>query len=104
MLVQRCAIGLNVLNLFMAAVQTGFGPFLAVYLIEQGWNTAEIGYTLGIATIRVLALQLPSGAVVDLIHQKRFANLLGLVLLGISAWMLVATPTPGPVISAQVLH
>jgi MFS family permease len=104
MLVQRCAIGLNVLNLFMAAVQTGFGPFLSVYLIEQGWNTAEIGYALSIGTIAVLALQLPSGALVDLIHQKRFANLLGLVLLGISAWMLVATPTPGPVISAQVLH
>jgi MFS family permease len=104
MLAYRCGFGLNVLNLFTAAVQTGFGPFLSVYLIEQGWNTADIGYALSIGTIAVLALQLPSGALVDLIHQKRFANLLGLVLLGISAWMLVATPTSGPVISAQVMH
>ena len=33
-----------------------------------------------------------------------FANLLGLVLLGISAWMLVATPTLGPVLAAQLMH
>jgi MFS family permease len=104
MLAYRCAFGLNTLNLFTAAVQTGFGPFLSVYLIEQGWNTADIGYALSIGTIAVFALQLPAGGLVDLIHQKRFANLIGLVLLGASAWIMVATPSRGPVIAAQILH
>ena len=104
MLVQRCAFGLNTLNAFVAAAQTGFGPFLSVYLIEQGWNTADIGFALSIGTISVLALQLPSGALVDLIHQKRFANLIGLILLGLSAWIMLAEPTRGPVLAGQVMH
>jgi MFS family permease len=104
MLSKRCAFGLNALNLFVAAAQTGFGPFLSVYLIEQGWNTADIGFALSIGTVSVLVLQLPSGALVDLIHQKRFANLIGLVLLGFSAWMMLAVPTQGPVLAAQLMH
>jgi MFS family permease len=104
MLVTRCAFGLNTLNLFVAAAQTGFGPFLSVYLIEQGWNTADIGLALSIGTVSVLVLQLPSGTLVDLIHQKRFANLIGLVLLGFSAWIMLAAPTQGPVLSAQIMH
>jgi MFS family permease len=104
MLVSRCAFGLNTLNLFVAAAQTGFGPFLSVYLIEQGWNTADIGFALSIGTVSVLVLQLPSGALVDLIHQKRFANLIGLVLLGFSAWIMLAVPTQGPVLTAQIMH
>jgi MFS family permease len=104
MLSLRCAIGLNALNLFTAAVQTGFGPFFSVYLTERGWSQVDIGVALSIGTASVLALQLPSGALVDLIHHKRFANGLGLVLLGISALMLVTTPTPGPVWAAQIMH
>jgi MFS family permease len=104
MLALRCSFGLNGLNLFIAAVQTGFGPFLSVYLAEQGWSLSDIGFALSVGTISVLVLQLPSGALVDHIHQKRLANLLGLVLLGIRAWMLVATPTMGPVLAAQLMH
>ncbi len=104
MLSLRCAIGLNALNLFIAAVQTGFGPFFSVYLTEQGWSQVDIGFALSIGTAAVLALQLPSGALVDLIHRKRFANALGLLLLGVSALMLVATPQPEPVWAAQIMH
>lgn len=104
MLSLRCAIGLNALNLFIAAVQTGFGPFFSVYLTEQGWSQGDIGFALSVGTASVLALQLPSGALVDLIHHKRYANGLGLLLLGVSAAMLVATPTVEPVWTAQIIH
>jgi MFS family permease len=104
MLPLRCALALNALNLFIAAVQTGFGPFFSVYLTEQGWTQVDIGFALSIGTASVLVLQLPSGALVDAIHHKRFANGLGLLLLGASALMLVADPMPGPVSAAQVVH
>ena len=104
MLSLRCAIGLNALNLLIAAVQTGFGPFFSVYLTEQGWSQVDIGFALSIGTAAVLALQIPAGALVDMIHHKRYANGLGLALIGISAWMLVATPTPEAVWAAQVMH
>lgn len=100
----RCQIGLNSLNFFLAAVQTGFGPFFSVYLTERGWSQVDIGVALSIGTAAVLILQLPAGALVDAIHRKRFANGLGLLLLGLSVGLLLAKPTPGPVWTAQVVH
>ncbi|HUD59806.1 MAG TPA: MFS transporter [Acetobacteraceae bacterium] len=100
----RCTLGLNALNLFTAAVQTGFGPFFSVYLTEQGWSQVDIGFALSIGTASVLLLQLPAGGLVDMIHHKRFAIGLALLLIGVSALMLVATPTQGPVWAAQVTH
>ena len=100
----RCTLGLNALNLFTAAVQTGFGPFFSVYLTEQGWSQVDIGFALSIGTASVLLLQLPAGGLVDMIHHKRFAIGLALLLIGVSALMLVATPTQGPVWAAQVMH
>jgi MFS family permease len=104
MLALRCWIGLNALNFFTAAVQTGFGPFFSVYLTEQGWSQVEIGLALSIGTASVLALQLPAGALVDVIRHKRFANGLGIMLIGLSAAMLVAEPTQSVVWGAQIVH
>jgi MFS family permease len=104
MIAMRCWIGLNALNFFTAAVQTGFGPFFSVYLTEQGWSQVDIGVALSIGTASALAFQLPSGVLVDHIRQKRFANALGLLLICISAMMLVAQPTPSVVWSAQIVH
>src|SRR5262245_44803158 len=33
---------------FLADVQTGFGPFIAVYLTTQKWTQAEIGLILSV--------------------------------------------------------
>lgn len=104
MLPLRCRIGLNSLNFFIAAVQTGFGPFFAVYLTEQGWRQVDIGLSLSIGTAAALAFQLPAGALVDAIHLKRLANGLGLLLLLLSVLVLLVAPTPGPVWIAQVIH
>jgi len=100
----RCRIGLNGLNFFLAAVQTGFGPFFSVYLTQQGWSQVDIGLALSIGTASVLACQLPAGVLVDHIHRKRFANGLGLLLLGLSVLVLLIAPTPWPVWGAQVVH
>ncbi len=104
MLPLRCWVGLNSLNFFIAAVQTGFGPFFSVYLTEQGWRQVDIGLALSIGTGAALAFQLPAGALVDAIHQKRFANGLGLLLLLVSVLVLLVAPTPGPVWTGQLIH
>ena len=64
-------LGLNGLNFFHAAAQTGFGPFIAVYLTERGWSQTEIGVALSIGTASGVLSQLPSGMLVDLVHRKR---------------------------------
>ncbi len=35
--------GLDWLNFFLADVQSGVGPFLAIYLAGSGWNEQTIG-------------------------------------------------------------
>jgi hypothetical protein len=37
---------LDLLNFFVADVQTGFGPFVAVYLTTHKWTQVEIGFAL----------------------------------------------------------
>ena len=100
----RCQIGLNGLNFFVAAVQTGFGPFFSVYLTEQGWSQVDIGFALSVGTGAVLISQLPAGVLVDHIHHKRYATGLGLLLVGASALVLIMQPTPGPVGMSQIIH
>ena len=41
---------LDLLNFFMADVQTGFGPFVAVYLTAHKWTQVEIGLALTLGT------------------------------------------------------
>lgn len=96
--------GLNGLNFFTAAMQTGFGPFLAVWLTQQGWSQTQIGLALSVGTAAALIGQLPGGALVDAVHHKRNTTALALIALALSALMLVMTPSTISVWSAQVLH
>lgn len=96
--------GLKSLNFFTAAVQTGFGPFIAVYLTEQGWSQTDIGVALSIGTASGLLFQLPSGMLVDTVHRKRSVTAAALILLGISALLLMAWPSRDLVWASQILH
>ena len=62
--------GLDWFNLFVANIQTGFGPFVAVYLTTQGWTQTRIGLALSLGTIAAMASQMPAGALVDRISNK----------------------------------
>ena len=101
--------GLNALNFFLAAAQTGFGPFIPVFLTGLAWSQTGIGLALGIGTVAAIASQLPAGALVDAVHGKRAITALALALTGISALLIAAWPRPGAgfvgqIWSAQVLH
>ena len=38
--------GLDWLNFFLAGMQSGFGPFVAVLLAAEGWTQENIGFVL----------------------------------------------------------
>jgi len=38
--------GLDWLNFFMADVQTGFCPFVSLYLAAHGWSMEHVGFAL----------------------------------------------------------
>ena len=96
--------GLSGLAFFTAAVQTGFGPFIAVYLTESGWSQTDIGVALSIGTAAAMVTQVPSGVLVDHVHGKRGLTAAALVVLGLSALMLTVWPTRGVVWASQILH
>ena len=41
----------HALNFVAAAMQTGFGPFVSVWLVSQGWSLTEVGIALSAGTI-----------------------------------------------------
>jgi MFS family permease len=101
---KRGRYGLNGLNFFTAAVQTGFGPFIAVWLTQQGWRQTEIGLALSIGTLAALAGQLPGGALVDAVHHKRKLTIAALAAIGLSALVFAVTASPPAIWGAQVVH
>ena len=97
-------LGLDGVNFFVAAAQTGFGPLIAVYLSERGWYPGEIGFVLTVGTIASLFTQLPAGLLVDAMGDKRRALLWGIIGLLVSALMFVVWPTRPSVYVAEIVH
>jgi MFS family permease len=100
----RSLHGLDWLNFFVANVQTGFGPFIAVYLTENRWTTAEVGFALTIGTTCSLVSQIPAGAIVDALRDKRRAVWVGILSISGTALMYALSPTQISVYLAEVLH
>jgi MFS family permease len=98
------ARGLDWLNFFVADVQTGFGPFVSVYLAEQKWTQLQIGVALTIGTAVSLIAQVPAGALVDAVRSKRLVVAAGVGAVTLSALLLALAPGRLPVAFAEVLH
>jgi len=97
-------MGLNGLSFFTAAMQTGFGAFISVWLTQAGWSFTEIGFALSLGTVAGLVAQLPGGALVDHARPKRDVAAVALIALGVGAVLLSLPPTYLTVWSAQIEH
>jgi MFS family permease len=96
--------GLDWFNLFVANIQTGFGPFIAVYLSSQSWTQTSIGLALSIGTISSMASQVPAGALVDAIPNKTRVAAFSVIVFTVSALMFAIHPIPLLVYLAEILH
>jgi MFS family permease len=96
--------GLDWFNLFVANIQTGFGPFIAVYLISQRWTQTSIGLALSIGTVAAMASQIPAGAVVDAIPNKTRVAAFSVLAFTACALMFAIYPIPLFVYLAEILH
>jgi MFS family permease len=95
--------GLDWLNFFLADVQTGVGPFLAIFLAGYGWNEERVGVALTVGGIAGILAQTPAGALVDQVHRKRALVAVGTAALAGGALLIAFVPTFWSVMSAQVL-
>jgi MFS family permease len=96
--------GLDWFIFFLADVQTGFGPFIAVYLTTQKWTQVEIGLVLSIGGLVGLIGQMPGGAIVDAARSERLVAGLAVATIGVSALGYAAWPIFPVVVVAATLH
>ena len=96
--------GLDWLNFFVANFQTGFGPFISVYLTSAGWTQGAIGAALSTGTIASMASQVPAGALVDAIRNKRVAAAAAIAAIGVSALAIALWPNFLAITAAEALH
>ena len=96
--------GLDWLNFFVANFQTGFGPFISVYLTSVGWTQSAIGAALSTGTIASMASQVPAGVLVDAIRNKRMAAAAAIAAIGVSALAIALWPNLLAISAAEVLH
>ncbi len=96
--------GLDWFIFFLADVQTGFGPFVAVYLTTQKWTQVEIGFVLSIGGVVGLLGQMPGGAIVDAARSERLVAGLAVAAIGCSALAYAVWPIFPVVTAAATLH
>ncbi|HTR16282.1 MAG TPA: MFS transporter [Acetobacteraceae bacterium] len=97
-------VGLDWVNFFVANLQTAFGPFISVYLIGEAWTQGQVGLVLSIGTAASMASQVPAGALVDAVRNKRVAAGAAILALIAGALILAIWPARLPVALAEVLH
>jgi MFS family permease len=96
--------GLDGVNLFLAGVLSGFGPYVATYLAERNWTQQSIGFVLTAGGFAGLLSQLPGGALLDAIRSKRMAVALGAGMVAAGALIIEVSPSFPFVLAALVLQ
>jgi predicted MFS family arabinose efflux permease len=88
----RSLRGLDWFIFFVADVQTGFGPFVSVYLTGQRWTQFDIGLVQSAAGIVSLIGQMPGGAIVDAARSERVVAGVAIVTICVAALTYAALP------------
>ena len=97
----RSLRGLDGLNLLMADVQGGVGPFLSIYLAQRHWEAGAVGLAMAVGSIAAAICQVPAGLLVDASRHKRAIIALAALCVGAGCLAIVAVPTPLAVYAAQ---
>jgi MFS family permease len=100
----RSLRGLDWFIFFVADVQTGFGPFVSVFLTTQKWTQIDIGFVLSAAGFASLLGQMPGGALVDAARSERFVAGAAIAAICVSALAYAAHPVFPVVFSAAIIQ
>jgi predicted MFS family arabinose efflux permease len=100
----RSLRGLDWFIFFVADVQTGFGPFVSVYLTTQRWTQVDIGLVLSAAGFVSLIGQMPGGALVDAAKSERVVAGIAVAAICVSALFYAVVPVFPMVLAGSVLH
>ncbi len=94
---------LDALNVFLADVRDGLGPYLAIYLTIRHWDRGHIGIAMSAMGFASVLAQTPAGAFIDRTRHKRLAIATAALAVAIGAVAMVQYPTFTTILGAQVL-
>ncbi len=100
----RSLRGLDWLNFFVANFQTGFGPFISVYLTGVGLDPGRDRCGAERRHGRGMVSQVPAGILVDAVRSKRAAAAAAIVAIMASALLIALWPALLPIALAEILH
>src|SRR5260370_42672936 len=89
---------------FVADVQSGFGPFVAVYLTTQKWTQFDIGLVMTVDGLVALIGQVPGGALVDAARSERVVAGVAVAAIGAAALAYALLPIFPVVLAAASLQ
>jgi MFS family permease len=95
---------LDWLNFFLAALLTGFGPFVAVYLADRGWRPESIGFVLTASGLAGLVSQIPAGEIIDFVSSKRTLIGIGSAAVTLALLIFALRPDFPSVLTASVFQ
>src|SRR5258708_1027704 len=96
--------GLDWFVFFVADVQAGFGPFVAVYLTTAKWTQFDIGLVMTVAGLISLVGQVPGGALVDAARSERVVAGAAVAAIGAAALAYAILPIFPVVLAAASLQ
>jgi MFS family permease len=94
---------LDTLNLVLADVRDGLGPYLAIFLATKHWDPSRIGLAMSAMGVASVLAQTPAGALVDRTHRKRGWMVAASLATAVGAVAMVRLPTLPVILGAQAI-
>jgi MFS family permease len=93
---------LDLLNVFLADVRDGMGPFVGTFLRENaGWDASAVGMALAATQMGTLVAQTPAGTLIDRIRGKRVAVVAAAAAVAAGCVVLYLLPVLPVVLAVQ---
>jgi MFS family permease len=92
--VRRTLFGIDAVYFLMADLETGVGPFLAIFLVSsRHWTAARVGLVVAVQSIVTVLAQAPAGALVDWSRHKKWLLVGATTCIGIGCYGVVRAPS-----------
>jgi predicted MFS family arabinose efflux permease len=99
----RAGRALDVLNIVLADVRYGLGPYGAIYLMSHAWDEASLALAASFGGVVGLLSQVAIGAMVDGVRAKRALLTAALLVVAATCLLVVLVPRFWPVVAAGVV-
>ena len=100
---RRSLLGLDALNVVLADVRDGLGPYLAIFLATKHWDASRIGLAMSAMGVATVIAQTPAGALIDRTHRKRSWMAAASAAIALGAVAMARLPTLPVILGAQAV-